>query len=343
MERLATGTIHSRLAIGHDYGSGHVDTRLVRYAIEVGRQRSFTKAAARLHIAQPSLSQQIAKLEQELGLPLFHRTHHAVIPTPDGLRFLELGERIVGLQEDLVREMQERRAGIGGELTVGTPTITGEHVLPPLLENFQMRHPRVRVRIVEDTPLALERATVTGSTDLAILPLPVEDANLSAQPILTEPILLALPAEWGPWMSEWQCALLVEEDVPDPLAHSSVPLSTVSRAPFILLKAGYGFRQTVRELCAGAGFQPHIAYETSSVEMAQSLVGHGLGVTLVPAMVKRPRGAKAPRYYELAERPSRTLAFVYRRDRYLSLTAREFLSMAAGAAAYGQHLPESPK
>ncbi len=320
-----------------------MDTRLLYYAIEVGGQRSFTKAAERLHIAQPSLSQQIAKLEQELGLRLFHRSHHAISPTPDGLRFLELAERVVGLQEDLVREMQERRTGMGGELTVGTPAITGEHVLPPLLENFQIRHPQIRVRIVEDSPLALERAAVKGITDIAILPLPLEDANLSAQPILTEPILLALPARWQPWMSAWQCRHLIEGELGS--LCSPVALATVSRAPFIVLKAGYGFRQTVRELCARAGFQPEIAYETSSVEMAQSLVGHGLGITLVPAMVKRPDRAKAPRYYELAERPSRTLAFVYRRDRYLSLAAHEFLSMAgvSPGSVNEKISPPSPK
>lgn len=114
-----------------------LEIRLLQYALEIGRQKSFTKAALRLCVAQPSLSQQIAKLEQDLGISLFYRSHSSVIPTPEGIRFLEKVEQILQLHDDLVREVRERSEGMGTELTIGVPAITGEHVLPPLIEAYQ--------------------------------------------------------------------------------------------------------------------------------------------------------------------------------------------------------------
>lgn len=298
------------------------DTRLLKYAIEIGRQKSFTKAARNLHVAQPSLSQQIAKLENELNMTLFYRHHHAVIPTPDGVRFLERAEQVVRVHDDFIREMREHRGGIGSELTIGTPVITGGHMLPPILEAFHTRYPQVEVRLVEDSPQLLEESTAKGMTDLSILPLPVEDPRLATQIIGSEPILLAFPSEPKDWMHAAQCDhLLSSNGVVD------ISLSHLSLAPFILLKAGYGFRNIVLELCAESGFQPEVAYQTSSIEMAQSLVAHGLGITLIPAMVQRLGEQKRPRYFSLNENPLRTLAFVYRKDRYLSMAARAFLDL----------------
>lgn len=300
-----------------------METRLLKYALEIARQGSFTRAASNLRIAQPSLSQQIAKFEHELGTTLFHRGHGSVRPTPDGRRFLERAEFIVKLHEDLEREMIERSAGIGSELTIGTPAITGEHILPALLEEFKIRYPKVHVRMIEDSPRALEELTAKGDTDISLLPLPIEDSRLSTRSILTEPILLAVPPDMTKWMNDWNCTSSIVQS-----SGRRISLSALRLAPFIVLKSGYGFRHTVLELCAESGFQPEIGYETSSIEMAQSLVAHGLGVTLIPAMVKRHRREKSPLYFELDENPVRTLSFIYRKDRYLSMASRAFIDMS---------------
>lgn len=299
-----------------------LEIRLLQYAREINRQKSFTKAALQLCVAQPSLSQQIAKLEHELGVRLFYRSHSSVVPTQEGIRFLEKAEQILQLHDDLITEMLETSEGIGTELTIGVPAITGEHVLPPLIEAYQTKHPQVSVRLVEDSPKTLESLTTKGETDLSILPLPVEDTRLVAEAMLTEPIVLATPPQYKEWMSQWGIELFSND-----LSEKRIALSKVADAPFILLKQGYGFRQTVLELCAECGFQPKVAYETSSIEMAQSLVAHGLGVSLVPSMVRREYLPKRPTYLELIEQPTRTIALVYRKDRYMRRTARVFLEM----------------
>lgn len=305
---------------------GHctMDVRQLQYALALARTGSFSRAAEELDIAQPSLSQQMGKLEKELGMPLFFRGHGGVTPTPDGVRFLEQAGEIVRLHDDLTREMRERSVGIGQELVVGAPAITGGHVLPPLLRSFYRSHPGVRVRLVEETTDVLQDLTARGVTDLSVLALPVEDARLATRPMLTEDLLLAGPREPESWLPVALGPAFAKEA--QGVAPVPVALRDLAQAPFILLKQGYGFRRTVLELCAESGFSPRVAYETSSVETAQSLAAHGLGVTLVPAMVARRFGMDGPYYARLQGNPTRTLVFAYRSDRYLRLAARALLA-----------------
>ncbi len=279
----------------------------MEYACEVYRQRSITKAAEVLRVAQPSLSQQLAKLEDELGVTLFERGRTGALPTNHGDRFVEQAEQILRMQEDLVREMRERSQGMSGELVIGAPAITGGRILPPLIRVFNQKYRDIRVRLVEETTDQLEQLAVQGVTDLTVLALPIRDERLATITLLTEALYLAVP--------------LSEER-----GGRGVSLKDYATSPFILLKNGYGFRQTVLALCAENGFQPDIAYETSSIETAQALVAHGLGVTVVPEMVRRQAGM-APVFYPLDPPATRTLVFVYRKDRYLSLATQAFLQV----------------
>lgn len=308
-----------------------MDLRMMEYACEVFRQRSFTRAAEVLRVAQPSLSQQMAKLEEELGVTLFERGRSGATPTKHGERFVEQAEQILRMQEDLLREMRERSQGIGNELVLGAPAITGGRVLPPLIQAFNEKYDQVRVRLVEETTEHLEQLTVQGICDLSLLALPIRDERLATSPLLTESLFLAAPAFSRPWLPEQ------ERKATTGTGDLQVQLQDYAKAPFILLKNGYGFRQTVFALCAESGFQPSVAYETSSIETAQALVASGLGVTVVPEMVKR-HAKPAPQYYRLNPPATRTLVFVYRKDRYLSLAARAFLDVLQSIFSTGRKL-----
>jgi DNA-binding transcriptional LysR family regulator len=301
-----------------------VEIRLLKYVLGVNEMKSFTKAAQLLCISQPSLSQQIAKLEGELGIRLFHRGHGYVTPTPDGIRFIHQAKRIVQLDGDLQREMRERSEGIGQELCIGTTAITGGHVLPPLLRVFNKQFPHVSVRLIEASTENLEDLTARGEVDLSILPLPLQNPHLCSTPMLTEPLLLALPRSEEQWMSDGIRLLIAcDEDTLSKQFH----LTQLSMMPFVLLKPGYGFRSTVLQICAENGFQPNVVYETSSIETAQSLVAYGLGVTLVPQMVARYDKRHAPKYVSTTSSLTRTLVFAYSNERYLSLAAKNFLEV----------------
>lgn len=309
-----------------------MEIRLLRYAVEVYRKQSFTKAAEDLHIAQPSLSQQIAKLELELGVRLFLRNRGKVTVTPEGERFVKQATIILQMHEDLEREMKERSQGMGRDLVIGTTAITGGRVLPPLIQRFEEKFPEVRLKLVEETTKKLVDLTANGQVDLSLLALPIEENCLSVETIITEPLFLAIPRVVKGWMSKRVQEVIRFAD--RPFLQVSFPLHEFAKAPFILLKKGFGFRQTLLELCAESSFQPKIAYETSSIETAQSLVAFGLGVTLVPKMVttRYQDNQSSPFYLPLDTNPSRTIGLAFHRERYLTLAAKAFLSIAKSYA-----------
>lgn len=235
-----------------------MDIKVMEYAAEIARRQSFTKAAEHLHIAQPSLSQQIKKLEAELGLTLFHRSHGSVTLTPHGRRFIEKAEDIIRSRDDLLREMQERSQGIGHKLSIGIPAVTGRYLFPPLLKQFLARYPHVEVQLVEKDPVSLEKMTAKGEVDLSVLSLPIEDERLSITPLLTEPVVLAVPKEKQRWMPPELVALIEKALEEDEGRQPCVPIDMVRNVPFILLKEGFGFRRTVLDLCAESGFKPNL-------------------------------------------------------------------------------------
>lgn len=308
-----------------------MEIRLLKYVIAIYEAKSFSRAAESLCIAQPSLSQQVAKFERELGIRLFFRTRGGVTPTPEGRTFIERAERIVRLDEDLEREMKEHSQGIGQELSIGTTAITGGHILPPLLQVFSKRFPQVRIRLVEESSEHLEELTSKGVVDVSILSLPLKDPKLAYSLMLTEPLLLALPQNKEEWMS----AALLDYVSPQRRLHEGIiDLTLLSHMPFILLKQGYGFRGTVLQICADNGFQPKVAFETSSIDTAQSLVTHGLGITLVPKMVTR-NSEQGPKYVSIQSSPSRTLVFAYSKERYMCVAARKFIETFRDAPTGG--------
>lgn len=299
-----------------------MNMRLFEYALEIYKTKSFTKAASNLHIAQPSLSKQISKLEQELGVRLFDRNPGAVEPTPNGICFVEQGEKILQMRNDLQREILERKEGISGELKIGSTAITGGRLLPPLFRIYTKLYPNVSIQLIEASTKELIDLTGRGLVDISILSLPIEDPRLNVQTILTEPLYLVLPKERKKWMP------VDPRLLPNNLHHTSLTLKNLSNCPFILLKQGYGFRRTVFELFAREGFEPHIAYETSSIETAQSLAENGLGLTIVPEMaISNDATRQGLSYIQLDANSTRTLAFTYSKDRYLSMNAKAFMEI----------------
>lgn len=286
-----------------------MDMRVMEYVLAVSGKRNFTKAAQALHIAQPSLSKQIAKLEKELGLALFDRGHGRVEPTLDGRYFIGQAEKILMMRDELLRDMSERTEGNKGDLYIGSTAVTGGHVLPALMQKYKEICPDVNIHLAEASSEKLAGMVLDGTIDLAVLSLPVEDGRLAAVPMLTEPLYIVLPAGNG-------------RDRPDPAGN--MPIAALADCPFIVLKEGYGFRRKVFDLCSQSGFRPRIAYETSSIETAQSLVGSGFGVTIVPKMAAHLDNPRRVQYAGITSLPTRTLAFVFRRGR-LRKTAETFI------------------
>lgn len=290
-----------------------MELRQLQYTLQIAAERNFSRAAEKLHIAQPSLSQQLSKLEKELGVLLFQRNTSSVELTYAGEKFVEQAQGIIDAVELLRQEMSDISQLRTGRVMVGSMPITGAHLLPHVLPVFKSKYAEVEITLLEDSSMNLEKLTASGQTDLSLLSLPLEIPTLAYEVLGEERIDLAVPP-----------GHLLAGREPQGTRTS---LSELKDEPFIVLKEGQGFRKMTVELCREAGFEPRIVFESNNMETVQSLVAAGMGVTLVPHFIARAaRSEFVPVYLPLAEPvPSRTLVIAYRRGRYLSRAAEAFI------------------
>lgn len=275
----------------------------LRYFAAIVRSGSFTGAAEECHVSQPSLSIQIAKLEQEAGGPLFERRRSGALLTARGQLLVPRATEVLRQLDETLRDWSDLDGLRRGEVTLGCLPTTGAYVLPPLLRQFRQTHPELTVRLREESSPRLAEALAEGEIDLAL----VDEAGLAAglrwSPLFTEPLLVA-----------------VSQDHPL-AARGAIAAEALVGEPLIVMKSGHGFRTIVLDFLESRGIVPTIVYESSGIETVQALVEAGLGVSLVPRMVRKSPG---PVYLDLLPpTPTRTV----------SLAAREGAVPSPGAAA----------
>ncbi|MGP0586094.1 LysR family transcriptional regulator [Paenibacillus timonensis] len=307
-----------------------MELRQLQYTLQIAEEKNFSRAADKLHIAQPSLSQQLSKLEQELGVKLFQRNTSTVELTYAGASFITHAQKIMDAVAELRQEMDDISQLRAGRVVVGSMPITGSHLLPYVLPAFKENYPNIQITLREDTSLNLEKLTAGGGTDLSLLSLPLQEPTLSYVPIGEEIIDLAVPPDHPltriPGVQE-----------------QGVELTQLQNEPFIVLKKGQGFRKLTVDLCRGAGFEPNVVFESNNIETVQSLVAAGMGITLVPRFIARAKRSELiPVYLPLAApAPSRTLVIAYRKGRYLSKAAEAFIETFKATMEHRQTLYHS--
>ena len=292
------------------------------YFESVSRHLHFTRAAEELNVAQPSVSQQIRKLEAELGAPLFHRMKRHVTLTEAGETFLPHARAVLQRLDEARLEVQELSGLRRGTLAVGTPPSVGTHLLPRALALFSRRHPGISLSFREAGSRTLLTLLEDGALDLAVVIQPIRHGVLETLPLLEEELLLAVPRQ-------------------HPLAdgRGRVPVAQLRDEPFVLLREGaYDLRDQTLGACRRAGFEPLVALDGGEMDSMLRFVAAGLGVAILPAMVVSaqitPDAPFAVRQIE--PRLSRSLVLARRRDRYFSAAARALTGVLEEAArAYG--------
>lgn len=252
-----------------------MELRQLAYLIAVIEEANFTRAAERLHVAQPGVSAQIRALERELGATLLDRSRRSVTLTEVGATVLPYARAALAAV-DGAREATEELTGLlRGHLTIGTLTSISSHGLdlPALLSGFSRAHPAVEISLAVADSAQLADAVRTGRYDLAVLGLgAATPPGLAVEVITSEPLVAVVASH-------------------DPLAeHASITLAALTERSLITLPVGSGLRGCINEATATIGSHPQVTFEAGDPRLVADLAAHGLGVGLVPRSLAELRG-----------------------------------------------------
>jgi len=299
-----------------------MEYRQMKYVLKVAEEQSFSQAAKKLYIAQPSLSQCIQRIEKQLGVLLFDRAVTPLRLTFAGELYIETAKQILDLNNQLIQQMDDIADIKTGRLTIGSSPFRSTYLLPQVLPIFQEQFPGIEIVLAEGTTAELEEFALNGTTDFSIVLLPLAKDLFSYEPILTEELLIALSPH-HPLSKENTKSNSNQPPWP------KIKISQLQEVPFILMKHGQRLHHTLLDLCALAGFKPKIILESQSMEAAQSLVVAGLGATLLPDTLVRFRHmSEHPCYFSIEEPTNtRTVVIAYRKEKYLSKAAHSFISL----------------
>lgn len=276
---------------------------------------SFSAAAERLHLAQPSLSEQIRRLEAELGVALFARVGRGIAPTDAALALRPHAEAALAAVAQGRETVVEQRELLGGVATFGTFGTARYYPGISLIAAFRRRHPQVRIRLVGQNSAETAEAVRDGELEAGLVALPIDDTGLDVRPIMRDEIVYASaePAR----------------------VRKPVTIETLASAPLILTDASYGLQDPTRRqltaLAQHAGVTVEPAIDVEDVEMAIELAARGLGDTLVARGILLALGRRVPKrlgWVPFEDAFYDTFAFVNRRGARLSPAAREFMALA---------------
>lgn len=296
-----------------------MDLQQLRYFQTIARLQNMSRAAEELYVAQPSLSRAIARLEEELGAPLFDRLGRQIRLNQLGRVFLHRVEQAFAELEEGKREVADMAGLEQGLVGLAVLYTVGAQLLPEILGAFRKDHPSIRFHLFQNGAHALINQLRKGEIDLCIsFPKP-EQSDIGWAPLRTEEIFLAV--------------------APDHrlAGRGSVYLSEVAHDPFIGLKREYGLREITDHFCQLAGFEPRITFEGDEIVMVRGLVAAGLGVAFIPALALRNASEPTVSCLHISDFPcQRTIGLAWLQERYLTASVQLFRQFVI---EYFAHLP----
>jgi len=292
----------------------------LRYAAAVARMGNFSRAAEQCHVSQPSLSQQIQKLENELGERLFDRMKRQAKLTPHGEAFLRRAVKVLEEVDAAKREATEAKGLLRGSVAIGVLPTIAPYLLPDVMAKFTETYPGVEVIVQEDTTARLLKLALAYEIDFALASQPIHDQRLEVRELFTEELLLALPPG-------------------HPLTRKRVVnAANLKGERLIIMKEGHCLGDQVLGFCDRRDLRPQISFRSAQLETVQALVRASLGISLIPAMAARSDRHKLSAYRSLkSPRPERKIVAVWPKQRPPARAATEFLKVvSAGVGKSGR-------
>lgn len=282
-----------------------MDLRQMEYFQMVCRLNNLTRAAERLHVAQPAISVAMQKLEEELGVQLFSRSQKQFTLTTEGQIFLARVEDILSRTQDAILEMHEYRELRKGMIKLGVPPMIGSYLFPHIFAGFKQVYPSLDLSVIEEGSLAIRSMLERDELDLGIVITCHMSPLLQSELITSGEILVCL----SPF---------------HPLAGvEKVDFAQLRQEPFILLKEDTYHRQVILQQCKRHNFEPNIILASSQIDTIRGLVARGVGISFLFDVVARkdPQIQCVP----LSEPLCIEIGLAWKKDRYFSKASQAFL------------------
>lgn len=286
-----------------------MELQQLRYVLAVAEVGNFTRASERCNVSQPSLSQQIINLEQEVGHKLFHRLGRKAVLTEAGAVFRERARRILFEVEDATKELGDSPS-MERRITVGAIPTLASYLLPPLIAESRRRHPNLQVQVREDFRSHLVQSVLEGELDLALAALPVKDPRIHAEVLVTEPLLLVAGKDHR----------LAREP--------RVDAADLADETWVMLGTSSSLAEQIQNFCGDHHFQPRIGCRCAQVATVKAFVASGVGISILPRIARERGDEDSLAYLAVADaQPRREVAVLRHLQRYQSRGAGQFLAL----------------
>ncbi|ERI07391.1 LysR family transcriptional regulator [Aneurinibacillus aneurinilyticus] len=285
-----------------------MELRQLEYFRSVCQELHFTRAAEKIGISQPSLSQQIRLLEHEIGTPLFDRIGKKTALTESGRLLLKYTQNIFHELEQAQAAIKELNGLQRGSISIGTLLTVENYLIPPTLLNFHRLYPAIKISVLGLRTGDIRKNLLENKLDIGIVFLPMEDSELETISLYKEELALAVPNGHS----------LEGED--------AVDLEVLRTTPSILLPETYFVRQLINKSCSNLGFLPQPIFEITTMESLINMVVKGVGVTILPKPYLECLNNNKIRVIPiLNSNLVREVGIVYRKDKYMSAAIRIFI------------------
>jgi len=287
------------------------------YVLTIAKEKSFSKAAKKLYISQPSLSQYINRLESNLKVCLFDRTTNPLKLTYEGEIYVETASSILELVENMLQQYEDINELSTGKLNIGLTPSKANHILPKILPVFKTKYPGIKLTLTESPSDILEELIIKDMVDICLMNLPLKNHNIAYKEILSEKIFIAVPVNFKERNNIEERNF---ENFPE------INIGDLKNEKFILLRPEQRIRQISDNFFANIGFKPDVLLETSSIETSIRLTEAGMGVSFVPESSALSTSSKYIKYYKIGNPILEwTTIIAYKENVHITKAAQAFM------------------
>ena len=281
----------------------------LKYIVAIADELNISKAAQKLFVSQPSLSQCVQNVERELGTKIFDRSTTPLKITYAGEVFIKWARKTLNSTEEINRKIADISGLKNIKLSIGISPYRSTCILPPVITEFKKLYPQCYIVVEEHPTTILHSMMDEGKIDILIDTPHHNTIDYTSIPLIKENILLDVPKDWN-------------------IKGDEVELSEFADKPFVMLANEQLLGRISRDLCLQNGFEPKISWECHTVETAHAFVAEGLGVSFVPELFVKYWNKKDTNYYKVKNcQPVREFCVVYDNRKYLPLAVQDFIKV----------------